>query len=63
MNVNVEYKTAVFIDKLLREKLDTQRRLLITQKKDSGCPMKVYQNTLDLCEELEYAIQQMEKLS
>ena len=63
MNLNVEYKTAVFILNTMREKLDSQKRLLIAQQKDNGCPMKNYQNTLDLCEELEYAIQQMEKLT
>tara|TARA_Y100000296_G_C5120326_1_gene230060 strand:- start:592 stop:936 length:345 start_codon:yes stop_codon:yes gene_type:complete len=57
----IEHKTALFIINMLESKLESQRRLLISQQKDSGCPMKIYQNTLDLCEELEYTIQQMEK--
>ena len=59
----IEYKTKLLIENVLRNKLDSERRLLVAQQKDKGCPMQVYQNTLDMCEDLEYAIQQMEKLT
>ena len=59
----MEHKTKVFIENVLRDKLDSTKRLMIEQQRDKGCPMQVYQKTLDICEELEYAIQQMEKLS
>jgi len=57
----MEYKVKLFIKEILRDRLESEKRLLISQQKDKSCPMQVYQKTLDICEELEYAIQQMEK--
>jgi len=59
----LEYKTKLLIENVLREKLESDKRLLVAQQKDRGCPANVYQKTLDRCGDLEYAIKQMEKLT
>ena len=57
----MEYKVKIFIRKILREKLELDKRLLISQQKDKECPEQIYQKTLDRCTELNYALKQMEK--
>jgi len=58
----IEYKTAVFIEEILNKQLEKYRRVLKTQKKDKNCSKETYEKTLDMCNELEYSIQQMERL-
>tara|TARA_R100000005_G_C4984055_1_gene192889 strand:+ start:1230 stop:1421 length:192 start_codon:yes stop_codon:yes gene_type:complete len=62
MRMFMEYKTKILIEKILREKLESERKLLIFQQSDKNCPIQVYENTLDMCGELEYAIKQMETI-
>ena len=57
----LEYKTVVFILGVLQRQLQTYRDKLSRQQKDKSCSKESYQNTLDLCSELEYTIKQMEK--
>ena len=61
MKGELEYKTALFIENVLRERLEKNRKKLIEQRKDKDCPVENYENTLDFCTELEYAIQQIER--
>ena len=61
MRGHIEYKTKMFIESILQDKLASERMMLIEQQKDKNCPIQVYQNTLDMCEKLEYSIKQMEK--
>ena len=58
----MEYKTKTFIENILRDKLSKEKDTLMSQQKDKDCPMHVYQNTLDNCSNLEYAIKEMEKI-
>ena len=56
----LEYKVAVFIEDVLKKHLNKNRKTLIEQQKDESCSTETYENTLDFCSKLEYAIKQME---
>jgi len=58
----IEYKTAVFIKDILDKQLEKYRTILKEQKKDKDCSRETYEKTLDICNELEYSIQEMERL-
>tara|TARA_R100000995_G_C3430120_1_gene98129 strand:+ start:295 stop:489 length:195 start_codon:yes stop_codon:yes gene_type:complete len=58
----IPYKTVLFIKEVLQKQLDKYRAILKEQKKDKDCPKETYEKTLDICNELEYSINQMEKL-
>ena len=59
---HIEYKSVIFIKNILENLLKKKRENLIEQRKDKKCPTKIYENTLDFCSKLEYAIKQMENL-
>ena len=61
MNGYIEYKTIVFIKDVLEKQLKTYRDKLVRQQKDKKCPVENYENTLDFCTKLEYAIQEIER--
>lgn len=61
MNGTLEYKTAIFVGDVLKEQLKKNRNKLVQQRKDKDCPVETYENTLDFCTELEYAIEQIER--
>ena len=61
MNGHMEYKTALFIQDVLERQLKTYRDKLVRQQKDKKCPVESYENTLDFCTKLEYAIQEIER--
>ena len=58
---HIEYKVIIFIENILKNLLNKKRENLIEQRKDKKCPAKIYENTLDFCSKLEYAIKEMEK--
>ena len=57
----IEYKTAVFICNVLHKTLEKQKKRLIDFQKDENCSQQIYENQLDFCNELEYAIKEMER--
>ena len=57
----MKYKTAVFIGEILQNQLSKNRKRLIECKKDKNCSSEIYENQLDICKKLEYAIKEMEK--
>ena len=61
MNGTIEYKVALFIAGVLNNELDKNRKKLLQQQKDKDCSVEIYENTLDFCNELEYAIEQIER--
>ena len=58
---HIEYKTAVFIGDVLEKQHRKQKKRLIECKKDKHCSKETYENQLDFCNKLEYAIKEMEK--
>ncbi len=61
MNGTIEYKVALFISGVLNNELEKNRKKLLQQQKDKDCSVEIYENTLDCCNELEYAIEQIER--
>ena len=62
MNVgHIEYKTVLFIKGVLETQLDKSRQRLTKCQRDVHCSRETYENQLDFCEKLEYAIREMEK--
>mgnify|MGYP001172269345 CR=1 FL=1 len=61
MTGELEYKTAVFIESVLKDLLEKNRNKLVKQQKDKDCSVEIYENTLDFCTKLEYAIQKIER--
>ena len=61
MNGAIEYKTALFINDVLKDSLENNRKKLTEQQKDKDCSVEIYENTLDFCTKLEYAITQIER--
>tara|TARA_R110000851_G_scaffold237575_1_gene390388 strand:- start:367 stop:561 length:195 start_codon:yes stop_codon:yes gene_type:complete len=61
MNGTIEYRTALFIGDVLRDLLENNRKKLTEQQKDKDCGVEIYENTLDFCTQLEYAIKQIER--
>ena len=61
MTGELEYKTAVFIENVLKDLLEKNRNKLVKQQKDKDCSVEIYENTLDFCTKLEYAIQKIER--
>ena len=57
----IEYKTAVFIGNVLENELSEQKKRLIESQRDSDCSTETYENQLDFCNKLEYAIKEMER--
>ena len=57
----IEYKTAVFIGNVLEKELSKQKKRLVDCQKDEKCSQEIYENQLDFCNKLEYAIKEMEK--
>ena len=57
----IEYKTAVFIGEVLEKQLIKQKKRLVDFQKDENCSQEIYENQLDFCNKLEYAIKEMEK--
>ena len=61
MNGTIEYKVALFISDVLNAELEKNRKKLLQQQKDKDCSVEIYENTLDFCSQLEYAIEQIER--
>tara|TARA_B100001059_G_C17725929_1_gene523403 strand:+ start:662 stop:859 length:198 start_codon:yes stop_codon:yes gene_type:complete len=61
MNGTIEYKVALFVIDVLNNLLDKNRKKLVEQQKDKDCSVEIYENTLDFCNQLEYAIKQIER--
>tara|TARA_R100001082_G_C4351540_1_gene154795 strand:- start:978 stop:1175 length:198 start_codon:yes stop_codon:yes gene_type:complete len=57
----IEYKTVIFIEDVLQTQLVKQKKRLLECQKDKNCNMEIYENQLDFCNKLEYAIKEMEK--
>ncbi len=57
----IEYKTAVFIGNVLENQLIKQKKRLVDCQKDENCSQEIYENQLDFCNKLEYAIKEMER--
>jgi len=57
----LEYKVKKIIYETLQSRLKEYKKQLLDMQKDKHCPAQSYENTLDKCKDLEYAIQQMEK--
>tara|TARA_R110002020_G_scaffold408851_1_gene618638 strand:+ start:123 stop:320 length:198 start_codon:yes stop_codon:yes gene_type:complete len=57
----MEYKTVVFIKDVLNKQLNKQKKRLVDFQKDKNCSTETYENQLDFCNKLEYAIKEMEK--
>jgi|2_EtaG_2_1085320.scaffolds.fasta_scaffold03829_3 hypothetical protein len=53
----------VFIIEILKKELNEKRNSLKTFANDKDCPITIYEKALDKCSNIEYAIEQMEKLS
>tara|TARA_R110000824_G_scaffold388717_1_gene584396 strand:+ start:75 stop:269 length:195 start_codon:yes stop_codon:yes gene_type:complete len=58
---NIQYKTALFINSVLENQLTKCRNRLLECQKDNNCPQESYENQLDFCNKVEYAIKEMEK--
>ena len=58
----MKYEISAFIKNVLENQLLKNRKILIECKKDKNCPTETYENTLDFCSKLEYAIKEMENL-
>ena len=58
----IEYKTAKFIKTILESELDRNQTKLKKMKKDKNCSVEIYENTLDMCNKLEYAIEKVERI-
>jgi hypothetical protein len=59
---HIEYKVTLFIIEVLNKELETNRNRLTELIKDKKSSAGIYQKTLDFCEKIEYAIQQMKEL-
>tara|TARA_R110000824_G_scaffold398591_1_gene602794 strand:+ start:75 stop:272 length:198 start_codon:yes stop_codon:yes gene_type:complete len=57
----MEYNTAVFIGDILESQLKKQKERILECQKDKNCNTETYENQLDFCEKIEYAIKEMEK--
>lgn len=57
----MQYKTAVFIESVLQKQLSKHRKRLVECKQDKNCPAETYENVLDFCGKLEYAIKEIER--
>ncbi len=57
----LEYKTAIFIQSVLKRQLSTYRDKLQRQQIDKNCTSQIYEETLDYCSSLEESIKEMEK--
>ena len=57
----IEYKTAVFIGGVLERQLIKQKKRLVDCQRDDNCSQEIYENQLDFCNKLEYAIKEMER--
>jgi len=57
----IEYKTVLFIEKVLQRQLQTYRDKLLRQQKDKNCTSMMYEETLNYCNDLENAIKAVEK--
>ena len=57
----MEYKTVVFIEDVLENQLTRQKKRLLECQKDKNCNTETYENQLEFCNKLEYAIKEMEK--
>ena len=60
-STHIEYKTVIFIENVLQNQLKKHRKKLVEQQKDKKCSTETYENTLDFCSKLEYAIKQIER--
>ena len=58
---HIEYKTVIFIIDNLQQQLEKQKKRLIEFQKDKDCSKEIYENQLDFCNKLEYAIKEMER--
>ena len=57
----IEYKTAVFIGNVLEKQLIKQKKRLVDYQRDEKCSQEKYENQLDFCNKLEYAIKEIER--
>ena len=61
LRIMLEYKVIKIISEMLNKQLIENKKKLLDMQKDKNCPVMNYEDTLDICKELEYAIKQMEK--
>ena len=63
MNMMLEYKVKKLITEVLENTLKESKMQVLNIQKDKNCSAQIYEQALDKCKELEYAIQEMEKHS
>jgi len=61
MNILMEYKVKKLITEVLNSTMKESKRQLSDMQKDTNCSAQIYEQALDKCKELEYAIQQLER--
>jgi hypothetical protein len=61
MNIHIEYKVKTLIVEVLRNSLKDKQDQVLDMQGDHQCSAQNYEQALDMCKKLEYAIQQMEK--
>jgi len=63
MNIMIEYKVKKLITEVLENTLKESKRQVLNMQKDENCSAQIYEQALDKCKDLEYAIQEMERYS
>jgi hypothetical protein len=61
MNITMEYKVKKLITEVLNNTLKESKRKILDMQKDKNCSAQIYEQALDKCKELEYAIQELER--
>ena len=59
--IYISYDSFDLILRILENKLSKKRRTLKEQVNDKNCSVEIYNNTVDECRNIEYAITELQK--
>ena len=59
--INISYDSFDLISSILENKLSKKRRTLKEMVNDKNCSAEIYNNTVDECKNIEYAITELQK--
>ena len=59
--INISYDSFDLISSILENKLSKKRRTLKEMVNDKNCSAEIYNNTVDECRNIEYAITELQK--
>tara|TARA_R100000008_G_C3455675_1_gene101620 strand:- start:35 stop:235 length:201 start_codon:yes stop_codon:yes gene_type:complete len=59
--INISYNSFDLILRVLENKLSKKRRTLKEMVNDKNCSAEIYNNTVDECRNIEYAITELQK--